>query len=107
MLDGAVLNESLTENTDIFITNSVVGGTAESVLNPDGTPKTTITVNSVPGTMWDLSRETENKAVFQTSTNDKDVVFFSGRTISDFQVAYVEIVNRTDPASFSSFENSY
>lgn len=105
MLDGAVLNESLTENTDIFITNSVVGGTAESVLNPDGTPKTTITVNSVPGTMWDLSRETENKAVFQTSTNDKDVVFFSGRTISDFQVAYVEIVNRTDPASFSSFEN--
>lgn len=105
LLNGEALNESLVENADMFITNSIVGGIAESVLKPDGTPKTTITVNSSPGTMWDLSREAESKAVFQTSTNDKDVVFFSGRTISDFQVAYVEIVNRTDPASFSSFEN--
>ena len=105
LLGGATVNQSLTQPAEMIITNSVVGGIAESVLKPDGTPKSSISAISNPGTMWDLSRESESKAVFQTSTNDRDVVFFSGRTVSDFQVAYVEIINRTDPASFSSFEN--
>lgn len=105
LLGGAKVNENLSEPADMFITNSIIGGIAESVLDAEGKPKTSLTASSNPGTMWDLSRESENKAVFQTSTNDRDVVYFSGRTVSDFQVAYVEIINRTDPASFSSFEN--
>lgn len=105
MNDGNAINETMTAAEDLPITNSVVGGTAESVLGPDGKPVVSYSIASSPGTRWDLSREAEGKVIFQTPDNDKDVVFFSGRTISDFQVAYVEIINRTDPASFTSFEN--
>lgn len=105
MNDGNAINETMTVAEDLAIINSVVGGTAESVLGADGKPMVNYSVASSAGTRWDLSREEEGKVVFQTPDTDKDVIFFSGRTISDFQVAYVEIINRTDPTSFTSFEN--
>lgn len=105
MFDGEPLTESMTDPVDVVITNTVVGGTAESVLDENGNPVVSFNAASTPGTKWDLSYEDEGRVIFQTPDNDKGVIYFSGRTISDFQVAYVEITNRTDPASFTSFEN--
>ena len=105
IFDGEPLTETMTEPVNIVITNTVVGGTAESVLDENGNPVVSFNAASTPGTKWDLSYEDEGRVIFQTPDNDKGVIYFSGRTISDFQVAYVEITNRTDPASFTSFEN--
>lgn len=102
---GEPVNASYNDYESMYIVNSILGGTAQAILDKNGDPVTSLTVDSNPGNYWDLSLEEEGKAVFQTSQDDKGIVYFSGRTISDYQVAYVEIINRTDPSSFSSFEN--
>jgi len=104
LFDGEALSESTTEGK-LFVTPMAMGGTANSVLGADGKPVFGFTKTSTPGTVWDLTEGEEGHAVYTTSYTDKGEVYFSGRTISDYQVAYVEIINRTDPSAFTSFEN--
>ena len=40
LLVGAKVNENLSEPADMFITNSIIGGIAESVLDAEGKTKT-------------------------------------------------------------------
>jgi|GEM_PF-1190515 len=97
MFGGAKLTEEQAEPQYVAVKQNVIGGVAT---NQSGD----FTVSSNPGTVWDLSSENNDEVYFQTTNNQHTTIYFSGKTVSDYHVAYVEITNQTDPLAFTSLE---
>lgn len=95
----AVINEDMTADQTIEVEYPVLGGQATCPTDPG------FTVDSNISIYWDTSNEAEGEVVFQTTNNNYSYVYFSGPTISDYHVAYIEIINETDPTAFTSMEN--
>ncbi len=89
----------------VYMQGSVVGGEAISMLDPDGNAYTKLVKASSPGIYWNLDEEENSKVTFTSTNTGSSVIYFSGRTISDYQVAYVEITNQTDYLAFQSIED--
>jgi len=105
LFGGATVTEPVTEGNNVYVRPLTIGGTALPPADENGNNIIEFTKASSPGQVFDVSKGEEGLIVFQTSQTDKGEVYFSGRSISDYQVAYVEIVNRTDPSAFTSLEN--
>lgn len=97
VLDGAVLNQSMDQPQLVRVIQNVIGGVAS---DKNGQ----LIVSSNPGSIWDMSNEENDEVYFQTANNKHTTVYFSGKTVSDYHVAYVEITNQTDPLAFTSLE---
>lgn len=111
LADGAVINEDMAEAQVFEMMSAVVGGTAVSAddarYNPDTGKYESVSFqrSSVPGVYWDLSQEANSKVTFTSTNTGSSVIYFSGKTAAEYQVAYVEFTNQTDYMAFSSIED--
>lgn len=103
--EGLILNDNMTNYQRVNMNGAVVGGEASAVLGPNGNPVSSLTYASAPGGYWDLNDEENSKVTFTSTDTGSSVIYYSGRTISDYQVAYVEITNQTDYMAFQSIED--
>ena len=109
---GAVINESMTEAETFNMNSAIVGGTAVSAddarYNPDTGEYESVagfTRASTPGVYWDLSEEANNKVTFTSTNTGSSIIYYSGKTAAEYQVAYVELTNQTDYMAFQSIED--
>jgi len=100
LFGGKTVTDSIGEK--ITITPSIIGGTAY-LINENGSVENFGTSN--PNIYWDLSDESNDRVVFTSTNHGQSNVYFSGPTVSDYQVAYVEITNTTDYTAFKSVED--
>jgi len=105
ILGGETIDADVTDPAPVYVKSLIIGGTAYPPVDENGNNVISFSKASVPGATFNLEKGEEGLVTFQTSATDAGEVYFSGRTISDYQVAYVEITNRTDPSAFTSLEN--
>lgn len=77
---------------------NIAGSTASS-----SNPMSNFNVTSAPAT-WDCETESEGYITFITQNYGSGTVYFSGKTISDYQYAEVEITNTTDVTAAGEIE---